>query len=75
MTYSEIKAIASDSESLEHWEAIRGMISTQDGEILRFILKYQVPLEKFIRYELAARGFDESHHWIGFDKAEKIWLK
>lgn len=50
------------------------MFSVQDGEILRFILKYQVPLERLIRFELAARGFDKDHIWGGLEKAEKIWL-
>lgn len=75
MTYEEIKALRIDSESLKHWEDILGMFSTTHGEILRFLLHYQVPLEKLIRYELACRGFDENHEWAGFTKAEEIWLK
>lgn len=75
MDYEHIKSIGSDLSPLPHWEAIDGMISTMDGEILRFILHYKVPLKRFIRYELACRGFDENHKWCGFDKAKKIWLK
>ncbi|MDB4293480.1 hypothetical protein N9954_08745 [Maribacter sp.] len=75
MKYSRIASIAMDKEPLVHWESIRGMLSTQDGELLRFIIKYKIPLEKFIRYELASRGFDEDHQWCGFEKASEIWLK
>jgi len=75
MKYAHIAEISKDSEPLAHWEAIRGMVATQDGELLRFIIKHKIPLEKFIRYELASRGFDEDHQWCGFEKAAKIWLK
>lgn len=75
MDYEHIKDMRTDTEPLSHWEQIAGMISTTDGEVLRFILKHQVPLDKFIRYELASRGFDENHLWVGFDEAERIWLK
>ena len=51
------------------------MISEMDGEILRFILKYKMPIERFIRYELASRGYDENHQWVGFEKAKAIWLQ
>lgn len=51
------------------------MFSIADGEVLRFILALNIPLEKFIRYELAARGYDEDHKWVGFPQAKKIWLK
>lgn len=75
MKYSHIQKIAQDSTPLYHWEEIRGLFSSFDGELLRYILHAQIPLEKFIRYELASRGFDKAHHWVGFEKAEKIWLK
>lgn len=75
MDFKEIAAIFTDIEPLAHFEQIKGMVSIMDGEVLRFILKYNVPLEKFIRYELASRGYDENHLWCGFEKAEEIWLK
>lgn len=75
MNYAKIKLIRSDENMLSHWENIAGMFSVIDGEILRFILHYKLPLKKWIRYELASRGFDENHQWVGFEKAKDIWLK
>jgi len=75
MDYNHIKHIRMQEEPLNHWEEIVGSIVTMHGELLRFILKYNVPLEKFIRLELANRGYDEDHKWVGFKKAEEIWLK
>ena len=74
MDYTHIRNISMDVNPLPFWENLKGMFSIQDGELLRFILKYQIPLEKFIRYELASRGYDENHQWVGFEKAEEIWL-
>jgi len=71
----DIRFITMDEDPLMHWEEIKGLFSSMHGEVLRFILAYQVPLEKLIRFELAARGHDENHNWCGFDKAEEIWLK
>ncbi len=67
--------IGMDINPLSHWESIEGMFTRTNGEILRFILSHKIPLEMFIRYELACRGHDENHKWVGFEKAEKIWLK
>ncbi|MCY1660956.1 hypothetical protein [Chryseobacterium sp. SL1] len=75
ISYEQIQKIRSDEDPLSHWESIMGMISVTDGEILRFILKHKIPLKKLIRYELASRGHDENHQWVGFDKAREIWLK
>ena len=75
LTYDDLRAIGSAEDPLSHWEDIRGMFSTMNGEILRFILKMKIPLERFIRNELANRGYDEDHNWVGFDKADEIWLK
>jgi hypothetical protein len=50
------------------------MVSTIDGEILRFIIAHNIALDKIIRHELALRGYDENHRWCGFDKAREIWL-
>lgn len=75
MTFKHIEGIASDHKLLSHWEAIKGMISVMDGEILRFLVAHKIPLEKFIRHELAARGYNKDHRWCGFDEAKKIWLE
>lgn len=75
MDYKHIQHIAMDEDPLSHFEEIRGMFSTAHGELLRMILKTKLPLKKFIRYELACRGYDENFNWIGFEKAEKLWLK
>ncbi len=75
MSYRDIRHIRLDREPLPHWEAIAGMFSVADGEILRYLLHAKVPIEMFIRHELAARGYDKDHRWCGFDKAEKIWLE
>ncbi len=75
MTYEQIEAIRTIVNPLSHWEEIVGLFSTAHGETLRFILANEIPLEKLIRYELAIRGYDQNHLWVGFDKARKIWLK
>lgn len=64
-----------DTEPLSHWEIIQGMVSTIHGEILRFLIAMKIPFERFILWELANRGHDENHQWVGFDKAAEIWLK
>lgn len=75
MDYDHIDSIAQDDDPLSHWSELRGAFTTMDGELLRFILQMKIPLEKFIRQELAARGHDENHDWVGFEKAREIWLK
>ncbi|WP_299117537.1 hypothetical protein [uncultured Winogradskyella sp.] len=75
MTYNHIKHISQDINPLSHFSEIKGMLSVMHGEILRYILSHRIPIEKFIRYELASRGHDEDHKWIGFERAEEIWLK
>lgn len=75
MQFHHIEAIYTDNNPLRHWETIKGIFATQHGEILRFILAMKIPLEKFIRYELASRGHDKDHHWVGFEEARKIWLE
>lgn len=75
MTYSHIDSIRQDEAPLSHWEDILGIFSTFDGEILRFILKNKLPVDKLIRHELALRGFDKDHRWCGFTTAREIWLK
>ena len=74
MGYDLIRKIYMDAEPLDHWEDIKGMFSIMHGETLRFLLKTKLPLEKFIRYELANRGYDENFQWVGFERAGKIWL-
>ena len=75
MNYKHIQQIRMDEDPLPHFEEIAGMFSTAHGETLRFILSAKIPLERFIRYELASRGYDEEFNWVGFDNAEKIWLR
>ena len=75
LSYQHLDSIAQDDDPLPHWETIRGAFSTVDGEVLRFILSCKVPLEKFIRHELSARGHDENGTWIGFEKAKELWQK
>ncbi len=75
LSYRDIRHIKMDRDPLPHWESITGNLSLADGEILRYLLHAKIPIEKFIRYELASRGYDKNHRWCGFDKAEEIWLK
>jgi len=75
MTYRDIRHLRMDKQPLPHWEAISGMFSVADGEILRYILHNKIPLKKLICFELASRGYDENHRWCGFEKAGEIWLK
>lgn len=75
MSYKHLDSIRQDKDPLPHWESITGMLAVMDGEILRFVLKNQVPIDRLIRHELALRGFDENHRWCGFNKAREIWLK
>jgi hypothetical protein len=74
LTYKQLDKIRQDEDPLPHWETIVGMLAVMDGEILRFILKNQLPLDRMIRHELALRGFDKNHRWCGFDKARDVWL-
>ena len=75
MSYQHIQQIRMDDDPLYHFEEIAGMFSTCHGEILRFMLSAKIPLERFIRYELASRGYDQKFNWVGFEKASDIWLK
>lgn len=75
MSYKQIQKIRMDKDPLSHWEEIAGMFSVAHGETLRFILYAKIPLEKFIRYELACRGYDKDFLWVGFEKSQEIWLK
>jgi len=74
-TYTQLDDIRNDQNPLPFWEKITGLFSVADGEVLRFILKQNIPLEKIIRHELACRGYDENSRWCGFDKAREVWLK
>jgi len=75
MDYDRIAEISADVNPLWFWEELKGMFATANGELLRYLLVYDIPLEKLIRYELSARGYDKEHRWVGFDKAKKIWLE
>lgn len=74
MSYQHIKGIVMDVDPLHHWEELKGAFSLMNGEQLRFLLNLKVPLDKFIRFELANRGYDENFNWVGFEASEKIWL-
>lgn len=73
LSYIQLDHIGMDQNPLPHWEQIRGMVSVIDGEILRFILHNNIPLDRIIRHELALRGYDENHRWCGFERAREIW--
>ena len=73
-TYGDLKGIAGDPEMLSHFEELLGKFSVMEGNLLKFILKYQLPLEKIIRHELGCRGFDDNN-WVGFQESEKYWMK
>lgn len=73
LSYKDLEIIAKDTEMLPHWEELLGKFAVMEGELLRFILQYKIPLEKIICNELANRGFDENNQWIGFDEAKKLW--
>ena len=75
MNYDDIRHIRMDTEPLPHWEELMGIFSVVHGELLRFILHSNIPIEKLIRYELAIRGYDKNHHWCGFEKSAEIWLE
>lgn len=75
LSYEDLKQIGMDEDPLHHWEELKGVFSTMNGELLRFILKMKIPLKRFIRYELANRGYDENNQWVGFDESIEIWLK
>jgi len=75
ITYRHLDQLRQDSEPLPNWEPIIGMVTTIDGEILRYIIHNKIPIDRIIRHELAIRGFDKNHRWCGFDKAREIWLK
>ena len=74
LSYRKLDTIRQDEDPLAYWESIIGMVTTMDGEVLRYILKNRIPLDRIIRHELALRGFDKNHRWCGFDNAREIWL-
>ncbi len=75
MSYDHLASIFSDDDPLSHMEDIRGMFSIVNNQVLQFILQEKIPLEKFLRKELASRGYDDRNIFIGFDAAKKFWLK
>lgn len=73
MGIDHVNLIAGDIDPLLHWEEIRGMLTTLENDILRFILEYKIPIDQFAKQELAARGYDGDGNWVGFEKALEIW--
>ena len=66
MSYQHIAYILRDEDPHAHLEKLSGLFSVTDGDVLRFVLYSKIPLEKWIRYELASRGYDEYMNWVGF---------
>lgn len=60
-------------QPMEHWQEIIDMISSMDGDILRFILYTDIPLNTLIKEELAGRGYDNLGIWIGFEQSKALW--
>ncbi|MBN8643452.1 MAG: hypothetical protein J0L86_16695 [Flavobacteriales bacterium] len=75
LSYERLQAIAQQTNMLEHWEDLLGKFSVMEAELLRFVLLYEIPLEKLIRHELANRGFDHNGQWIGFEASKEFWQK
>jgi hypothetical protein len=75
LSYDRIVEIFADRNPLWFWAELQGMFAIANGELLRFILAYDIPLEKLIRYSLSARGYDRDQKWVGFNKAKEIWLE
>jgi hypothetical protein len=75
LSYDRIAEIFADRNPLWFWAELQGMFAIANGELLRFILAYDIPLEKLIRYSLSARGYDKDQKWVGFNKAKEIWLE
>ena len=75
LSYDRIAEIFADRNPLWFWEELKGTFGTLNGELLRFVLAYDIPLEKLIRYSLSARGYDKEMKWVGFTKAKEIWLE
>jgi hypothetical protein len=75
MSYDQIHHLKVDKEPLRHWEKILGMLSTMDGEILKYILCTKISLKKKLRLELGSRVNDENHRRFGYEKTAGIWLK
>ena len=73
LSYEDLKKMSQDADLLSHWEELLGKFSVMEGEVLRFILAYKIPLEKIVRHELGCRGFDTNNRWIGFQESEKLW--
>lgn len=73
LSYERLEAIAKDSDMLQHWEELLGKFSVMEGELLRFIIRFQIPVEKLIRHELVNRGFDQNNQWVGFENSKEIW--
>ena len=73
LSHERLDAIAKDTDMLQHWEELLGKFSVMEGELLRFIIRFQIPVEKLICHELSSRGFDQNNQWVGFEASKKIW--
>lgn len=74
LSYERLNSLIKDEKMLKHWEELLGKFSVMEGELLRFIIQYQIPVDKIIRHELGTRGFDQNQQWVGFEESREIWL-
>lgn len=75
LSYDHLKSVSKEFELERFMENIKGAFSNMSNQELLFILNKRIPIIKFIRLEIANRGFDEHNDWVGFTAAEKIWCK
>lgn len=47
------------------------MLNMTASELLIKVAKREIDIQKLVRKELAARGIDDQHSWIGFEKAKQ----
>ena len=75
LSHKRLEAITKDTDMLQHWEELLGKFSVMEGELLRFIIRFQIPVEKLICHELSNRGVDQNNQWVGVEASKKIWRK
>lgn len=75
LDFEHIRNVYKDRDPSIIMESIKGAFSTMSNQELLFILTKKIPIEKFIKMELANRGFNHHNEWVGFKEAERIWCK
>lgn len=73
LTFDQIELIR-ESNVLPHFENLKEFTSNLDIELLMFLTLKNFPMEKWLRYELASRGYDENLIYIGDRQARKKWI-